>query len=68
MNSAKKFIRALHSTRLTATPRGIRDTGFPHGGTDGSQTRRWREPDSNHRSAKEAVGAFANFAGAVYSA
>jgi hypothetical protein len=23
---------------------------FPHGGTDGSQTRRWRKPDSNPRS------------------
>ena len=30
-------------------------------------TRRWREPDSNHQSREGAVGAFANFPGAVYS-
>jgi pimeloyl-ACP methyl ester carboxylesterase len=31
------------------------------------ETPRWREPDSNHRSLEGAVGAFANFPGAVYS-
>jgi hypothetical protein len=35
-------------------------------GTDGSQTHRWREPDSNHQFREGVVGAFANFPGAGY--